>query len=99
MKRGLLFDAGIRAVQRHDRAQESHRAEQLEMPPAFRELFGSSIPAPRPPASQQAIEAIGKRLRDYRNELAHGSSLLYVQRITVPELCCDLINQLFHQRS
>ena len=40
-------------------------------------------------------KALTEKLPEWRNNLAHGSSMLFAGAYQTLETCCDIINQLF----
>jgi hypothetical protein len=97
IKRKMLKDSPLRAFQRHaERQRRAWDAEQ-QWPDDFRALFGTRT-EPKPAIDDQAwVRVLAKRLPMLRNDLAHGSPLLYSEGVLRVELCRDLINQLYRR--
>jgi hypothetical protein len=91
----LVTDSPLRAYQRQRKAERDAWEEEQRWPDEFRNLFGTRA-EPKPAEDDRAwVRVLARKLPVLRNELAHGSPLLYSEGVLRVELCCDLINQLY----
>lgn len=102
---GLLRASGLREHQRRvvgrAREREQRRLIDEALDRAIATIPGAQPrvpqPEPEPVADEVIMRGLAKGLPQWRNELAHGSTLLFTDGVRRVELCADLINQLFER--
>jgi hypothetical protein len=102
---GLVRASGLRGYQRRVVARAQDQEERRLMYEAFDRAIATipgaeprvPQPEPEPVADEVIMRRLAKGLPKWRNELAHGSTLLFTEGVLKVELCADLINQLFER--
>lgn len=92
--RGLLKDKGFRVSRFHDYKLAKEQKESTSQP----DINKGEIKDPGNEDVQRYCELLIESLPFLRNELAHGSNMVYPGGLGTLEICADLINQLFEAK-
>ncbi|HEY1174439.1 MAG TPA: hypothetical protein VGH19_23945 [Verrucomicrobiae bacterium] len=97
-EKGWLKSDQIRVYQRSSENRKRHTSLFDEVLQQDNELQTSTPAWEEEKHAAEYLEKLIEAIPSLRNVVAHGNPMLHGGSVTVLEICCDLINQLFPQK-